>query len=232
VDGVTEADRIGGAWVDGAVRAALCSRNENKLRELAALLPRWELELLGAREFPEEAGPTYYDNARAKARFGRAHGDPDAWMLGEDSGLEVAGLGGAPGVRSARYAPEGPAAIAKLLRELRGIEGEGRRARYVCELVAVSPEGAELRGTGVLEGRIAEQACGSEGFGYDPVFVPAGEDRTVAELGDAWKSRNSHRARAARALLEQTRLGDSPSALAETDASEGQALGRGRSGPA
>jgi XTP/dITP diphosphohydrolase len=132
-------------------------------------------------------------------------------VLGEDSGLEVEGLGGAPGVRSARYAPEGQAAIERLLRELRGIEGDGRRARYVCELVALSPERVEARGTGVLEGRIAEEARGSEGFGYDPVFVPDGEERTVAELGNAWKSRHSHRARAARALLERTHPGDSPS---------------------
>jgi XTP/dITP diphosphohydrolase len=184
------------------LKAVLSSHNENKLRELGALLPGWELDLLGAAEFPEEVGLTYYDNALEKARFGREHGDREAWMLGEDSGLEVEALGGAPGIRSARFAPEGPEAVAKLLAELRGVESEGRGARYVCELVALSPEGAELRGTGILEGRIAEEARGSEGFGYDPVFVPEGETRTVAELGNAWKSRNSHRARAARALVE------------------------------
>jgi XTP/dITP diphosphohydrolase len=186
------------------VKAVLASHNENKLRELAALMPGWELELLGAAEFPEEAASTYYDNALAKARFGREHGRRDAWTLGEDSGLEVEGLRGAPGIRSARYAPEGEEAVAKLLGELRGVEAEGRRARYVCELVALSPEGIEVRATGVLEGWIARDARGSEGFGYDPVFVPEGEERTVAELGNAWKSGHSHRARAARALLEQT----------------------------
>jgi XTP/dITP diphosphohydrolase len=199
------------------LKAALASHNENKLRELAALLPGWELELLGAAEFPEESGSTYYDNARAKARFGREHGRRDAWMLGEDSGLEVEGLRGAPGIRSARYAPEGEEAVAKLLGELRGVDAEGRRARYVCELVALSPAGVEVRGTGVLEGRIAGEARGSEGFGYDPVFVPEGEERTVAELGNAWKSSHSHRARAARALLERTGPGDSPSDRAEKD---------------
>ena len=185
------------------LKAVLCSRNENKLRELGALLPGWDLELLGAAEFPEEVGLTYYDNALEKARFGREYGDRDAWILGEDSGLEVEALGGAPGIRSARFAPEGREALEKLLGELREVEGEARRARYVCELVAFSPEGAELRVRGVLEGRIARDARGSEGFGYDPVFVPEGETRTVAELGNAWKSRNSHRARAARALLGQ-----------------------------
>ena len=80
------------------------------------------------------------------------------------------------------------------------MQGEGRRARYVCELVAISPGGEEHRGTGVLGGRIAEELSGSEGFGFDPVFIPDGETRTVAELGNVWKRENSHRARAARAL--------------------------------
>ena len=79
--------------------------------------------------------------------------------------------------------------------------GEGRRARFVCELVGISPEGEEFRGTGILEGRIVEERRGSEGFGYDPIFVPEGEEHTVAELENAWKAENSHRARAARALV-------------------------------
>jgi XTP/dITP diphosphohydrolase len=126
-------------------------------------------------------------------------------MLGEDSGLEVEALGGAPGIRSARYAPEGGEANAKLLGELRGVEGGARRARYVCELVLIGPEGQEHRGSGILEGRIAEEPRGTEGFGYDPVFVPVGEEQTVAELGNDWKSRNSHRARAAAALRAVSR---------------------------
>jgi XTP/dITP diphosphohydrolase len=89
-----------------------------------------------------------------------------------------------------------------LLRELVGVDGEGRRARYVCELVALSPEGEELRGTGVLEGRIVHEPRGSEGFGFDPIFLPEGEERTVAELGDEWKAAGSHRARAAKALRQ------------------------------
>jgi XTP/dITP diphosphohydrolase len=187
------------------MKAVLSSLNPNKLRELAGLLPGWELEPLDVDTFPPEEGATYYENALAKARYGRPVAPAAAWVLGEDSGLEVDGLGGRPGIRSARYAPEGGEAIAKLLEDLRGVEGEGRRARYVCELVAISPEGKELRGTGVLEGRIAEEPRGSEGFGYDPVFVPEAEERTVAELGNAWKSRHSHRARAAAALLAATR---------------------------
>ena len=113
-------------------------------------------------------------------------------MIGEDSGLEVDGLGGRPGIFSARYA--GPVAtdeenVAKLLAELEGVTGDGRRARYVSELVCLSPGSEELRGRGTLEGAIALAPRGAEGFGYDPVFVPAGETLTVAELGNDWKAR-------------------------------------------
>jgi XTP/dITP diphosphohydrolase len=123
--------------------------------------------------------------------------EPTRWILGEDSGLEVEGLDGAPGIKSARFA--GGMHVDRLLAELEGIEA--REARYVCELVALSPEGVELRGTGILEGSIGHEPSGSEGFGFDPVFVPSGEERPVAELGDEWKSENSHRARAAQSLL-------------------------------
>jgi XTP/dITP diphosphohydrolase len=176
------------------LRVLLASRNQNKLRELRALLPDWKLQPLEADDYPPETGETYYENARAKA----LHGPADTWRLGEDSGLEVDALGGRPGIRSARYGAEGAEANAKLLGELQGVED--RAARYVCELVLVAPDGRELRGTGVLQGRIAEEPSGAEGFGYDPIFIPEGEERTVAELGDDWKSRNSHRARAARAV--------------------------------
>jgi XTP/dITP diphosphohydrolase len=186
------------------VTACLASSNEHKLRELRALLPEWEIEALDTEGMPEETGVTFYENARAKARFGRMVGGFDAWMVGEDSGLEVDALGGRPGIRSARYA--GPAAsdvdnIALLLRELAGVDREKRHARYVSELVCLSPGLEEFRGTGTLEGRVSEEPRGSGGFGYDPVFVPAGEERTVAELGDEWKRGHSHRAAAARALL-------------------------------
>jgi XTP/dITP diphosphohydrolase len=181
----------------GGLTGRLASGNAHKLEELRAALPGWRLELLGVDAFPPETGESYYANALAKAQFGRAVGPADAWTLGEDSGIEVDALGGRPGIASARWAEDG---VTALLGELRGVDD--RRARYVCELVAVSPEGHELRGTGILEGRIADEPRGSEGFGYDPIFVPDGEERTVAELGNEWKSRNSHRARAAHALAE------------------------------
>jgi XTP/dITP diphosphohydrolase len=185
--------------VDGVV---LCSRNRHKARELERLLPGWTIEPLDRDDYPPETGATYYENAALKARFGREHAD--GWVLAEDSGLEVSPLGGRPGVLSARYAPEGAPAIAKLLGELQGVED--RRAHYVSELVLLAPDGRELRGTGTLQGRIAGEPAGSEGFGYDPVFIPEGEGRTVAELGDEWKAEHSHRARSALSLLRA--LGD------------------------
>ena len=182
--------------MDG-VAATLASRNAHKARELEVLLPGWTIEPLDADEWPDETGDTYYENALIKARFAWREG---GWAIGEDSGVEVEALDGRPGLYSARYAPEGPPAITKLLDELDGVDE--RSARYVSELVAIAPDGDELRGTGILTGRVALEPRGSEGFGYDPVFIPDGEERTVAELGDAWKAGNSHRARAARALRE------------------------------
>src|SRR5207245_9322984 len=158
--------------------ARLCSRNEHKARELERLLPGWRVELLDADEYPPEEGETYYDNARAKARFGRAVGDRSLWMIGEDSGIEVQALGGRPGLHSARSGRDDP--VGWLLAELDG--AENRRARYVCELIAISPEGVERRGSGSLEGTVAAEARGSEGFGFDPIFLPGGETKTVAEL--------------------------------------------------
>jgi XTP/dITP diphosphohydrolase len=176
------------------VRAVLASGNAHKLDELRAALPGWEVELLGSPSLPEETGDTYEQNARAKAEFG--HGlERDAWVLGEDSGIEVEALGGGPGIASARWAADG---VAELLARLDGVTD--RRARYVCELVALGPGGEERRGSGTLEGTIAAERRGDEGFGYDPIFVPLGETRTVAELGNGWKRSNSHRARAAQDL--------------------------------
>ena len=178
-------------------RAVLASRNRHKARELERLLPGWTIGPLDRDDYPPETGATYYDNAALKARFGREHAD--GWVLGEDSGLSVNALDGRPGVLSARYAPEGAPAVAKLLGELEGVEDRG--AHYVSELVLLAPDGRELRGTGALLGWIATEPRGSEGFGYDPIFVPNDEERTVAELGERWKAEHSHRAQAARALL-------------------------------
>jgi XTP/dITP diphosphohydrolase len=179
------------------VRLLLASRNENKLRELRAALPDWEIALIDAPYEPVEDGSTFLDNARIKARHGRLHAPASAWVAGEDSGIEVAALGGRPGVESARWAEDG---VTRLLAELP--DSSDRRARYVCELVALDPSGGELHASGTLDGEIAIARRGTEGFGYDPIFVPLGESRTVAELGDVWKAEHSHRAQAARALAQ------------------------------
>lgn len=176
------------------MRALLASSNPDKLRELRAALPDWEIEPIDA-DFPPEDGDTYYENARAKALAGRAVAPDGLLVLGEDSGIEAAALGGRPGVASARWADDGVAAL------LAALDGEeDRRVRYVSDLVAIAADGSEHRGHGTLEGTAARERRGSEGFGYDPILIPLGETRTVAELGDAWKLANSHRAAAAQAL--------------------------------
>jgi XTP/dITP diphosphohydrolase len=179
------------------MKAILASQNLHKLEELREALPDWQIDVLDADDYPEETGATYYENALIKARFGRGLADPDAWVLGEDSGIESVALDGAPGLHSARWAPGLDQADALLSR----LEGEPeRRARMVTELVALSPAGHEARGTGVLEGSLATERRGGGGFGYDPIFIPEGDHRTVAEIGEEWKRQNSHRARAAHAL--------------------------------
>ena len=177
-------------------RLVLASQNPHKLEELRRALPGFDVEALGRDDPPPEDGATFEDNARLKARFGRAHADPAAWAVGEDSGIEALALDGRPGVQTARWAAGDP--VGKMLEALAGVAE--RRARYVCVLVAIAPEGHEVVARGTLEGTIALAAAGDEGFGFDPVFVPEGEVSTVAELGDVWKETHSHRARAAAAL--------------------------------
>jgi XTP/dITP diphosphohydrolase len=183
----------------GPLKARLASRNVHKLVELQHALPGWQLSTLDADGYPSEDGATYLENAQGKARFGRGTAPPDEWVLGEDSGIEVEALAGRPGVETARWARGEH--VPRLLAAL--TDAHDRGARYVCELVALDPEGREFRGRGVLDGSIADEARGEEGFGFDPIFVPGGETNTVAELGNVWKTENSHRARAARALREQ-----------------------------
>ena len=174
----------------------LCSSNPGKLAEVRDAFPDWQVELLEATTYPDENGETYLDNARIKARYGRAAGAPDRWMLADDSGIEIAALHGAPGVHTARWADGRH--VEKTLAALEGVDD--RRARYVAELVLLSPDRREVTGRGVLDGEIARRPKGEGGFGFDPVFVPEGESKTVAELGEGWKALNSHRGKAAKAL--------------------------------
>jgi len=176
--------------------AVLASTNAHKARELERVLPGWRIEPLRA-EYPPETGETFEANALAKARFGRTLAPSAAWVLGEDSGIEVAALAGDPGVRSARWAVGDE--VGRMLAEMHG--EVDRAARYVCALAAIGPDGGELVVRGTLDGRIADEPAGTGGFGYDPVFVPQGESATAAALGDDWKAQHSHRARAASSLL-------------------------------
>ena len=181
-----------------AVKAVLATANAHKAAEFEDLLPGWQIGVLEAT-YPPEVGETYEDNALAKARFGRSLAPADMWVLGDDSGIEVDALDGGPGVYSARWAPTDQA-----VRMVAAMDGKADRgARYVCALAAIAPDGRELVVRGTLEGRIADELAGSEGFGYDPAFVPGGETATAAELGNAWKAEHSHRARAAQELLRR-----------------------------
>lgn len=161
------------------------------------------LEELAAIELPPEDGATYEENALAKGRAVAAAAGVAA--LADDSGLEVDALGGAPGVRSSRYA--GPACDPqanneKLLRELAGVPTRERGARFVCVAALVTPDGREWLARGEVEGQIAESPRGTGGFGYDPLFVPAGHGRTFAEMAREEKNEISHRTRAFRLIKE------------------------------
>ena len=182
------------------MRLLLATRNDHKVREFARLLPRVELDPLpGGVESPPEDGASYADNALIKARAAaRATGRA---AFADDSGVESEALGGAPGVRSARYAGE-EATDGENLRRFRAEVPAGSALRYVCVIAHVDPEGIEHLFYGTCEGTMSGDAAGTRGFGYDPVFVPQGESRTMAELTDAEKDAISHRGRAARALGE------------------------------
>ena len=189
------------------MRLLLATHNEHKRRELARLMPpgadgaRWRLDVLPADvALPPEDGETFAENAFGKARAAAATG---RMTIADDSGIAAAALGGAPGVRSARYAGEHASDeqnLAKLLREA----PVGSALEYVCAIVFVDPRSGEERlFEGRCAGRLAAAPRGERGFGYDPAFVPddGRDELTMAELSDAEKDAISHRGRAARALV-------------------------------
>ena len=190
-------------------RIAIASHNAHKLREIARICADWPVAWLTVEnhEGPwpevEETGSTYLENARLKARAGAAALDIPA--LADDSGIEVDALGGRPGPRSARFAGEDATDernLQELIRAIKGVPGSGRTARYRCLAVLASPDGDEVSAEGICEGMLLTKPRGSRGFGYDPIFVPAGWDDTMAELTDEEKDRISHRGRALRALRD------------------------------
>ncbi len=188
----------------------VATHNQHKIREISQILPGLDI-VADDPEDVEENAPDFVGNALIKVRAIAAR-HAGAWSMADDSGLEVEALGGAPGVRSARYAGEPsntPNNNALLLKNLTGVTN--RRANFTCAVALVDPEGHEHTVVGKCFGRIAEAPSGAEGFGYDPLFVPDGHDRSFAELTADEKNAISHRGRA----LEQVRA-----LVADADASE------------
>lgn len=183
----------------------LATRNPAKVREISAVYAHLPVRLRTLAEWPDlpdlaEEGASYAENATAKARaVAQATGLPS---LADDSGIEVDALGGAPGIRSRRLLGEGAGDAdrnAHLLRLLAHVPDPARTARYRAAVAVASPDGRVRVFEGSCEGRIARAPRGSGGFGYDPIFIPLGEQRTMAELSLEEKNRISHRARALRA---------------------------------
>lgn len=194
------------------MRVVLATGNAGKIREFAELLGPLGFEFLPQSQFgiepPEETGETFEANAILKARHAAARSGLPA--MADDSGLEVDFLGGAPGVRSARYAGEGAGDLANLQKLLRAMDDvplavRGARFRCVIALVQTADDPLPLLGRGSWEGVILESPRGTGGFGYDPVFAPRGETRSVAQLPAAEKHAQSHRGAALRDLVEQWR---------------------------
>ena len=191
------------------MKLVLATRNPGKVRELGKMLSdRCTIELLSMKDFPEapeiiEDGATYRDNAKKKAIHVAEYTGFQA--LADDSGLEVDALDGAPGVHSARYAGSGASdadRIAKLLAAIKDAPDGERTARFKCAVAIAQPKSRTDVVIGVCEGSIIREPRGTEGFGYDPIFVPQGYDLTFAELGENVKNRISHRAKALKMALK------------------------------
>ena len=185
----------------------VATTNQGKLNEFRNILtgvaethPISELKVYA---IPKETGKTFEENARIKARALKAV-KPGEWVVADDSGLEVEGLGGLPGIHSARYAGENASDaenIAKLLKMVQIRSPQNRNAQFRCVFVVFSPDGKEAVLEGVVKGTLATSMKGTTGFGYDPVFIPEDQTKTYAELGASIKNQGSHRAQAIRKLV-------------------------------
>ncbi|MCC2679117.1 MAG: hypothetical protein K0R29_1693 [Pseudobdellovibrio sp.] len=182
----------------------IATGNKGKLEEYKLTLGKVpEFQVYSQADLPHftpkpEDGATFLDNARIKARSVKAL-KSEHWVLGEDAGLEVEGLNNLPGVHTARYA--GPNArdsenVAKLLKMVQIRTAANRKAQFKCVTVVLTPENEEWVFEGTLKGNISTKVAGTLGFGYDPVFIPEGETKTLAELGPGYKIQKSHRAQA------------------------------------
>ena len=181
-------------WEKEAPRLVAATHNKDKLREFREIFPGWEI----VADSPdiEETETTFRGNALLKARaVAKRH--PGAWVLADDSGLSADALGGAPGVFSARYAGRDGDDEANNALLLKNLSGKGNRAaHYTCAIALISPDGEERVFEGFCHGRIAESPSGTGGFGYDPLFIPDGADRTFANFTPEEKNAISHRGKA------------------------------------
>lgn len=189
----------------------IATGNTHKAEEFAQLLAGSGFEVqsaavCGGMPGVDENGATFAENAQLKAEALRVVAPADACVLADDSGLEVDALNGEPGIYSARYAGLGATDaenLEKLLNVLSAVPQAQRAARFRCALCLIDPEGRVMHFDGTCEGHISEEPTGSSGFGYDPVFVPAGYTQSFAELGEETKGELSHRARAVHALCKR-----------------------------
>lgn len=191
-------------------RLLIATRNKGKIAEFADLLRPLDVPLATLADFPdlaapEETGETFAENAAIKAAYYARHSGE--WAIADDSGLEIDFLDGAPGVHSARYGGEDwsyQEKMALVLSRLAAAKEHERAARFVCVIRIANPAGnIIITAEGICEGRIAHQPRGGNGFGYDPIFIPDGFDRTFGELSDDEKRAISHRGKASAQLIRK-----------------------------
>ncbi len=190
----------------------IASFNKGKLKEFESLFRNTDFNIKSAKEIefyksPKETGQTFLENATLKANSFRPFANDADWVVAEDSGIQVTALNNLPGVHSARYA--GPTAIDrqnndKLYKMLAFKKTADRSARYFCQIVALGPNGEKIEIAGECKGEIALLPSNAKGgFGYDPLFIPEGMTKTMAELTPREKNAISHRGKATRELLEK-----------------------------
>lgn len=182
------------------MKIVLASSNEHKVKEINAIVTGTGIEFIlpPAGFDPVEDGETFEENSLIKAK--EAYKLGKTWTLADDSGLCIDALDGAPGIHSARYAKTPQARIDRVLKEMQGIEN--RSARFKCCMTLLNPEGeVAFFHTGVCEGSIINEQRGINGFGYDPIFLLDGLDKTMAELSEEEKNKISHRGKALEAIL-------------------------------
>lgn len=189
----------------------IATGNSHKMTEFKMLMNKVSVNFHSQKEIsafsaPPENGKTFVENARIKAKALHSV-KPDQWVMAEDSGLVCEGLNGSPGIYSARYAGEKATDVEnnlKVLQMMKIRSAGNRAAHFVSSIVVRSPKGEEFVFEGQLKGKVTEAMKGTEGFGYDSIFIPEGEtSKTMAELGMAYKNKVSHRARAIQAMLEK-----------------------------